>query len=495
MKKLLFLTAAIGFAFSLNAQQIQVREQTPVSIQKALPLAKPANILNANTTSEKKAVQKSTNAPTYTYIGEKSNTSFADRERGNEGGWGSCLILFPDSLPLSAVHYEDAPDSNRASRNLFTSAGFAFDPYSSSFDKFGENNGLFSSKDTFYGYKIDQLSLYADYRIVNSTTPDTLRFYAWTHEIYPHALTDEWEKYPTSDRNYYYLKFTSIDRYAIAPIIEYSQPIPQKGPFATTPKANSSLITFDYILSATDSVDFDLSTTYGYVSRRQITVQIPGDGLEAKPKEAACFLVKYIPGDNNYSVNDTMDILTRSYTDKKWTGEEIRMNRFQIWYWNYSYADGTIDYSLAQKLFDMNGYNSTFWENMSGRYDFITPDATYIDRGLGKAYIPNYYAKAIFEFELYKSNEFWVDPNVTITEANQLISAIYPNPATSQLTIDLKEEGQANVAIYNVLGQSLIQKNVYNLSNTINVSTLSPGMYIVKLTQNGKVHTVRFSKD
>ena len=70
--------------------------------------------------------------------------------------------------------------------------------------------------------------------------------------------------------------------------------------------------------------------------------------------------------------------------------------------------------------------------------------------------------------------------------ALDVISNMYPNPTTTQLNIDLKNvTANASLAIYNTLGQSVL--NVSNLTetNSINVSTLTSGVYFVTVT-NGK---------
>lgn len=67
---------------------------------------------------------------------------------------------------------------------------------------------------------------------------------------------------------------------------------------------------------------------------------------------------------------------------------------------------------------------------------------------------------------------------------------VYPNPATS--TINIRTNSTvASVAIYNLLGKEILQTN----SKTIDVSNLSQGMYLLKITSNkGAQITKRFIK-
>ena len=81
-----------------------------------------------------------------------------------------------------------------------------------------------------------------------------------------------------------------------------------------------------------------------------------------------------------------------------------------------------------------------------------------------------------------------------IPNYKNIISNVYPNPATTRLTIDLNEAGNANVKIYNILGQVVIEETLQNISNNINIAELSSGLYIVRVNQGGRTHTVKISK-
>ena len=69
------------------------------------------------------------------------------------------------------------------------------------------------------------------------------------------------------------------------------------------------------------------------------------------------------------------------------------------------------------------------------------------------------------------------EPNV----ANNLFS-VYPNPASSQFTVELKEANPADVYVYNLAGELIyLQKEVINQC-TINTSmNFKPGAYFVRI--------------
>ena len=66
--------------------------------------------------------------------------------------------------------------------------------------------------------------------------------------------------------------------------------------------------------------------------------------------------------------------------------------------------------------------------------------------------------------------------------------SIYPNPVKGGvLYIDTQANSTKNVAVFDVLGKQVI--NVSTASNAVNVSGLTDGVYIVKITENGNTAT------
>lgn len=60
---------------------------------------------------------------------------------------------------------------------------------------------------------------------------------------------------------------------------------------------------------------------------------------------------------------------------------------------------------------------------------------------------------------------------------------VYPNPATELVNITSNEIGTKNVAIYDMLGKKVLETST---EETVNVSTLTSGVYIMKISQDGK---------
>jgi len=64
---------------------------------------------------------------------------------------------------------------------------------------------------------------------------------------------------------------------------------------------------------------------------------------------------------------------------------------------------------------------------------------------------------------------------------------MYPNPAKNNLFIETALNSDINVSIIDVLGKEVINSKVSN--NAVNISGLTQGMYIVKITEEGKTST------
>lgn len=64
---------------------------------------------------------------------------------------------------------------------------------------------------------------------------------------------------------------------------------------------------------------------------------------------------------------------------------------------------------------------------------------------------------------------------------------MYPNPAKNNLYIETALNGDINVSIVNMLGKEVVNTKAVN--NTVNVANLTSGIYIVKITEEGKTST------
>lgn len=86
-----------------------------------------------------------------------------------------------------------------------------------------------------------------------------------------------------------------------------------------------------------------------------------------------------------------------------------------------------------------------------------------------------------------------VDPATLSVEENTLSAfSLYPNPVKNTLNIE-SQDAISNVTVYNLLGKEVISSNT--VKNTLDVSTLSNGVYVIKLTSDKGVATKKFVKE
>ena len=84
---------------------------------------------------------------------------------------------------------------------------------------------------------------------------------------------------------------------------------------------------------------------------------------------------------------------------------------------------------------------------------------------------------------------------LNVTQNDLVDIAMYPNPATSFVTLEASQE-IATIQIMNLLGQTVSIIEVNNTSSTVNVSQLRTGVYIANvLFSNGSVQTMKFIKE
>lgn len=70
--------------------------------------------------------------------------------------------------------------------------------------------------------------------------------------------------------------------------------------------------------------------------------------------------------------------------------------------------------------------------------------------------------------------------NINIIDKSELFN-IYPNPAIDRIIITNAYDQKASMSIYNMAGSVLMQQELTGNKNTIDISSLAPGMYLIKL--------------
>jgi len=69
--------------------------------------------------------------------------------------------------------------------------------------------------------------------------------------------------------------------------------------------------------------------------------------------------------------------------------------------------------------------------------------------------------------------------------------SFYPNPAVHSITIYRKELGAATVALTDISGKLLLQKNIVNMREEMTLPVLAPGVYFIQINDMVKKLVVR----
>jgi YD repeat-containing protein len=120
----------------------------------------------------------------------------------------------------------------------------------------------------------------------------------------------------------------------------------------------------------------------------------------------------------------------------------------------------------------------------------------------GQAYPFNVYSSNndIFTFNFSNSARYeahFVSFINGIIENDNKQIALYPNPATNYIHINLKQQTNlqnTTVSIYNIQGQQLLQQNISQLQTEINIQSLAKGIYIIKVINGNEVMQGKFVK-
>ena len=76
-----------------------------------------------------------------------------------------------------------------------------------------------------------------------------------------------------------------------------------------------------------------------------------------------------------------------------------------------------------------------------------------------------------------------------LQEANMVHTNIYPQPANQLLTVETAEP--ATAIIYGLNGAALINAQLQSGANTLNISSLPAGLYVIQISANNKVSTAK----
>ena len=97
----------------------------------------------------------------------------------------------------------------------------------------------------------------------------------------------------------------------------------------------------------------------------------------------------------------------------------------------------------------------------------------------------------IAEIPANKISKIAIGSTAGVDDQNQLVISAYPNPTSDIVYID-GNYTQLKVVIYNILGKEVINKSI---TNSIDISHLENGVYLMKLSDGVKLYTRKVIKN
>jgi len=459
MKKIILSIALIAFIFSINAQ-INIKP-----MDKALP-KEPKSKEKVLFPEDKRLLQKDYEGLGWIHTSTFLNNLMADGQTLTRRN----VVLLPDTC-LKAYTTKESFFPG------LIGMGFMLDPCSPVFDSDFATGILPTPPEFTHNYRLDSLQIWGLYYLgnkgYNTASPDTLRVYVTSVAPY----RGQKDHYATLMMNGH------ADTTYLVPKIAVNGANKVKGATITPTSPNTQVI--DYILQPNDTVYTWDSAGESWFRYSIITIPLTYDGITANGFEvpygdALGVMVHFIPG-YEYDLGDTLywgEVVGDEWAD----GYPIRVNnQFSI---RYSEIEG-----VRNACADPIGFNNAIGVYQEHRYQMFTGDQAF----LNEYYFPTPSLLPFMFFKISVDEENGGIIDVNVTETNDIVSNIYPNPAKDNIIINLKNNESANISLFNILGQEVISTISNDNQTTIDVSDLNRGLYIVKVKQKGQTFTSKVS--
>lgn len=96
-------------------------------------------------------------------------------------------------------------------------------------------------------------------------------------------------------------------------------------------------------------------------------------------------------------------------------------------------------------------------------------------------------------FGVLKIRRFYSEISTNIFDIDANILKIYPNPASNQIHISGIEMG-SEIWVYDLSGRMLIEETSVHNTEIVEISTLTPGVYILEVRKGNSVQSIKFIK-
>lgn len=218
----------------------------------------------------------------------------------------------------------------------------------------------------------------------------------------------------------------------------------------------------------------------------------------------------------NYLIRDNGNAKTLVFDQWMCVEMMIKLNtpgeydgEFRVWqdgeelgYWKLGYPEGrwygsNFMSSSALPLYSFEGFKWRSADHPGLRINDIKFE--FYDTESPATQHPNYVQYANIVVARKRIGPLVSPTGTSSIQHNLLKSEInsYPNPANSVLTIEGQQEwiGKANIVVYNAEGCKISETKDVELPHKLNISSFSPGIYMVKVLIGNKLCTQKFIKE
>lgn len=179
---------------------------------------------------------------------------------------------------------------------------------------------------------------------------------------------------------------------------------------------------------------------------------------------------------NSIGMSDITIVEGTTYTASYWfkTGDAIKYR-----FWGQWRNDGGVVAPDAGDAFQ----NSEYIETPVGEWTQVTLTST---APAGATTLRTSFRNYSGGGDLYIDNVIIYEGTASVKDNNIEGLNIYPNPANDLVNVVSSSLSNKDVVITNLLGKTVLRANV---SQTVNISSLSAGVYMMQITQDGKSAT------
>ncbi|MFK7749183.1 MAG: T9SS type A sorting domain-containing protein [Kordia sp.] len=141
-------------------------------------------------------------------------------------------------------------------------------------------------------------------------------------------------------------------------------------------------------------------------------------------------------------------------------------------------------------IYQFGGTTTNGTGGLMGTVVYIGTDTNFTDIYTAGNYYKIYAVDKAFNY----SNEIIIsDATLSVNDAETTTFKLYPNPSKGTLNIQTTTNDAVSIRMYDMLGKEVL--NIDKVTNTVDISNLKNGMYLVKIETNNKSITKKIIKE